>query len=416
MKNKNLRIVLKRYPYYKYLTISSIITGLANWGSFIAMLVLLGNITDSGLELGMLWAISGLIPLAFSFYLGALVDKKNFRNVIIVADIIRAFTYLLFILVPILSDPYSWLLFIFIRFVSGVCGQVSSISKQSIIPDIIKDESDLITANSFNYTITSSIRLTGAALGGGLIAYVNLDIIWIIASLSFFVSTILFLKIKITSKKKIEEKGLLNQILAGIKVSKTNKLVAYVLGFSFTSGLIIGSFNLMIQQMSFETYNSGSIGISALYISEGLISVFLGFWVANNSFSFNSIYKYGYFYISSALVWMLFGFTTNLFFGMLILALFAGFGTLVAPLERHILQSSVDASLRGRVFGLMNTGSMIAIQMGALMTGVIIEYISLEMVTVLIGISDLLLGILFFLHMKSSNITFKDIKNITKHL
>jgi len=399
-KNNEIISILKHNANYRKLLITTSITGLASWGSFISMLILLGKITDNGIQLGTLWAVSGLVPIAMSFILGGIVDRLDTNKVIVYCEILKSPLYLLFILVPMLDGWPSWILFFIIRFFIGILTSLTTVARQTIIPEIMKEE-ELIVANSLNFTLNSSIRLLGAASGGVLVTLFDLNFFWVLTSISFIYSGIVMATIKYkNSKLKTEERNFLKEMMVGLSVAKKQIYVKYVLLFALTGGLIIGSFNLMIEQMVRNIYNFPPVGLSMLYIAEGLTSVVLGLWIANNKIFFSKVYKYGYIYILIGLSWSLFGFTNNIFQGILIMIVFAFVGGFIVPFERQVMQTHVESNLRGRIFGMWNTCSMVSMQLGALLTGIIIQYVGLRYVTIIVAFLEVLIGIIFVLRFK----------------
>lgn len=394
--NEIISILKNNVDYRKLLTTTSI-TGLASWGSFISMLILLGQITDNGIQLGTLWAVSGLVPIAMSFILGGLVDRLDTKMVIVYCELLKSPLYLLFIFVPMLAGWPAWILFFIIRFFIGILTSLTTVARQTIIPEIMKEE-ELIVANSLNFTLNSSIRLLGAASGGVLVTLLDLHFFWILTSISFIYSGIVMATINLRSYKiKPKERSFLKELIVGLSVAKKQIYVRYVLLFALTGGLIIGSFNLMIEQMVSNIYNFPPVGLSMLYIAEGLTSVILGLWIANNKIFFKNIYRYGYIYILIGLSWSLFGFTNNIFQGIFIMIVYAFVGGFIVPFERQVMQTHVEGNLRGRIFGLWNTCSMVSMQLGALLTGIIIQYLGLRYVTLIVAVLEILLGLVFLI-------------------
>lgn len=400
--NEILRI-LKDNTNYRKLLSTTTVTGLTTWGAFITMLILLGEITDSGLQLGILWSLSGLVPIFMSFILGGLVDRLDTKKVIVVTEFLKAPLYLLFIFVPLFEGWTAWILFFIIRFLLGILGSLTTVARQTIIPEII-EEKDLTVANSLNFTLTSAVRLLGAASGGVLVTLINLNFFWVLTSISFVYAgfTIMTLQVK-NFKMKAKERSFLGEIKTGLMIAKDKVYVKYVLLFALTGGLIIGSFNLMIEHMVHTVYQIPSVGLSVLYVVEGLTSVLLGIWIANNKIFFKNIYRYGYIYILMGSSWALFGLTSTLWQGVLVMIVFAFVGGFVVPFERYVMQTHVASDLRGRVFGLWNTSSMLSMQLGALFTGIIIDYLGTRYVTLIVAVLEVLLGVVFLFKFKSKN-------------
>lgn len=396
--------IWKKYPVYKKLQYSGIITGLGSWVSFIAMLVLLASITDNGVQLGTLWAVSGLAPLLFSAFTGVFADRIDLRKAIIYSDIIKAILFLGYLVIPLLDGIYAWVLFFILRFIIGILNTFTSTAIQTAIPHVIKKD-DLIVANSLSYTITSTIRLGGASIGGVLVSILGIEYIWIVTSIMYLLSALIIGSEKWNTKEKIKSsKNFKEEFKIGLQIAKNNIWVRLILLSAFSIGTIIGSFNLMLEQFPSNIYGIGSYGISILYISEGLISILLGYWVAKNKFMFKKVNNYGYIYMMVGLAWMSFGFSTNIILGSLSLMLFAFFATLLAPFERYALQTQVPEHAIGRIFGLWNTSTLASIQMGAFITGLIISFWGLKYVPMITGLLEAIVGAIFLLSTKSLNL------------
>lgn len=394
MKSNIITLWIK-YPDYKRLQISSISTALGSWISFIGMLVLLGEITSNGLQLGIIWAVSGLAPILFSLFSGVIVDKVNLRKLIYKMDSISSVLLLVYILIPNMNLTTSWFVFFLVRFFMGIFNAFSSVASQKVVKNIVSDE-DLITANSVSYTLTSVIRLTGASLGGILISFVDMYAVWLIASGLYAFSAINIFLCKWEQEESVQSnKNFKEEFLIGIAMVKSNKLVSSVLLSALSLGIIIGTFNLMLQEYVVNVYGEPIFGISVLYCTEGLIAILMGYWIAEKKILLTNKRKYSLFYLLIGLGWLLFGFSENLIQGMICLMLFSIGATMIAPYERFTMQTNVPYELQGRVFSLWGTTTTVAIQLGALLTGIVWEiwgssYVTLFSALIQIGLAALM--------------------------
>ena len=148
------------------------------------MLVLLDQITTSGIELGSLWAISGLIPLLIGFFSGVWLDRINVKKLIYITDMTSVLGYIGFILITFIHPSYAWILFLLVRLLTILSGNINSTCKRMVLPEIVSQE-DLARVNSLNYSISSIIRLSGASLGGVFLAFSNLNATWLLKFICF---------------------------------------------------------------------------------------------------------------------------------------------------------------------------------------------------------------------------------------
>lgn len=396
-KQREVMRIWRKYPAFKHLQYSTIITSMASWSSFIAMLVLLNQITDSGFALGTLWAVSGLAPLLFSVVVGVWVDRWELQRGLIVVEVLRAVTFLGFIVVPFLPEMYAIGLFLILRFATGIFASFNASAKQAVIPDLVARD-DLVVANSLSYTITSVVRLLGASLGGLLLTIFGQEVNWIFASVAYLLSAWLIGREKWSTSKRVQvSKNFKEELTTGLKVAFGNRWILLVLMSGLSGGLVIGSYNLMIEAYSSDVYKIGNWGMSVLYVAEGAVSAYLGYWMANRKFFFKKTSRYGYMYALIGVAWILFGFSGNIYEGVICLVLFAAASAFTAPYERTTMQTEIPEEARGRVFGLWNTISLSALQVGAFLTGAIISLFGLEYVPLLIGSVQVCFGLTFLL-------------------
>ncbi|ADC52272.1 major facilitator superfamily macrolide-efflux protein (plasmid) [Alkalihalophilus pseudofirmus OF4] len=395
-KNEVVKI-WREYPAFRDIQFSTILTSFFTWSSFIAMLVLLASITETGIQFGTLWAVSGLAPILFSLYLGVWVDRLDVRKSIIAAEIIKSVLFLGFIIIPFIDNMFvAWSIFMVIRLGTGTLNSFTSAAKQVAIPSIVKKD-DLIVANSLNYTITSTVRLSGAAAGGLIVTFVGIHAAYFLTALSFIVSAWLIFRNTWKTEEHAEnkERNFKREFAEGLTFAMKNVNVLLILVAALTIGTIIGSYNLMLERFNSQVYNFATYGISLLYLAEGLVSVILGYWIAKNKFLLTKTHIYGIFYSLIGVSWMAFGFTTNIIYGILVLIFFGMFCSVVVPYERTKIQMEVPPHLRGKIFSLWGTLTLAAIQLGALITGFIIDLIGLTYVPIITGFMQVIFGLTF---------------------
>ncbi|WP_193064515.1 MFS transporter [Oceanobacillus oncorhynchi] len=404
--------IWKKYPLYRDIQLTTIVTSFFGWSSFIAMLVLLGEITSTGIEFGLLWSISGLAPLIFSFFLGVYIDRWKKKICIVWSDLLRFFSYSLFLLIPILDGYMAITIFLVARFLTGILGSFNSTAKQVVIPQIVKKE-DLVVANSLSYTITSTVRLSGAAVGGIIVTIFGVYVAYGLTALISLISGLYIARHKFEEKKrKTKKNSYISEMLEGLSYAKNNIYVLIILISAITIGTIIGSYNLMLERFSSLIYDFQEISISLLYISEGATSAIVGYYIAKKSLLLQQKWIYGVFYTLTGILWMLFTLTTNVFQGMIVLVFFGISTSLVIPFERTTMHTVVPEEIRGKIFSLWGTLTAVSIQFGALITGIIIDLLGTKFVTPVIGSFQILFGICFmFIFL---NIARKEKNNYSK--
>ena len=405
MRKTNILSFFRQHPDFAKLQFSSILGNFASWGSFVALLVLLGDITDNGLQLGFLWALSGLAPLFFGLIAGVFIDRFNFKKGLVYTDSLRSVLSLGFIFIPLLEGGFAWIAYFSLRFVSSLCGSYSFAARQTIIPKIIV-HSDLTKANGINFTIINIMRLLGLTMGGILIGLGGLNFVWIIQSVTYIISAIFISRMKVSTEPiQIKTKNFIEDFKYGFRESFRNKWVRFIFIMALSGGLVAGTFHLMLQQFVENIYHTSSYSLSLMYFVEGIVAVIVGYWIVKVNFQLKNIWMYGYLYVLNALSWILFGFNTKYILGLVLLTTFSITLSLTIPFERWIAQTKVPEEIRGRTFNLWNTISTMMLQLSGLIAGLIIDGVGLKYVPIIIGSFHLVIGlfVVFYLYNLSTN-------------
>ncbi|WP_252503067.1 MFS transporter [Sporosarcina sp. Marseille-Q4943] len=397
-KNKIITF-FKLYPDFAKLQTGSVLVNFASWNSFVALLFLLTDITDNGIQLGILWALSGLAPLLFGLIAGVLIDRFDYKKGLIYIDILRAGLSLGFIFIPFLDGWSAWTTYFLLRFIIGLCGSYSFAARQSIISKIVATE-DLNRAIAISFTILNVMRLLGLTLGGVLLGIGGMNFVWVIQSISFIIAAILVSQMTLnTTPVQIAKKNFIEDFKYGFVESFKNGWVKLIFILGLSGGLVAGTFHLVLQQFVKNIYHTDSFSLSIMFLIEGIVSVIVGYWIVKVNFQFKKIWFYGYIYIVNALSWILFGFNKSYLLALLLLVIFSTMLSLTIPFERWVVQTKVPEEIRGRTFNLLNTISTGMIQLSGLIAGLIIDNWGLEYVPVFTGSFHLLIGffVIFFI-------------------
>lgn len=397
-KSGNAFVLLKKYPSYRLLLSSGIVTNFSTWATFIAFLVLLQQITRSGAELGIVWALSGLAPLVVSLGVGVYVDRLNRKKLLILTDFIRSLVFILFIVIPFLPHFWAILLFCVLRFINGIANSFNRVSKQAIVPQLF-DKDDLISINATNNLVGSVLRLTGVSFGGLVISFISLNVIWVISSCSFIISMILMIMLQVpeqTSNINTKKVSFVMDFTHGVKAVWEQPFLRVITFSCITMGMLIGCYNLTIIEYVSNIYKMESYGMSILYVGEGLVTFIVSSIIAHKKFNFKTVKSYAILYILIGVVWAFFSFTDTIFVGLLVICFFALFASTVSPFEQFMLQTLTNHNNRGRVFNLLNVINLGMLQIGALFTGLAISYLGLSWVPIISGVIQIVFGLAVF--------------------
>ena len=122
---------------FRWLWSGQIVSLLGDWFNLIASAALITKLTDSGFAIGGLFVVRMLAPFLVTPFAGVIADRYNRKRILIIADLIRGFSVLGFLLVREPGDV--WLLYALTAVQLGLGGFFFP-TRNAILPDIVKPE------------------------------------------------------------------------------------------------------------------------------------------------------------------------------------------------------------------------------------------------------------------------------------
>ena len=180
---------------FRWLWGGQIVSLLGDWFNLIASAILIAELTDSGLALGVLFTIRMLAPFAVAPIAGIFADRYNRKYLLIITDLVRAVVVLGFLFVQDAGD--IWLLYVLTVLLFGVSGFFSP-ARSAILPDITSPQ-ELGTANTLGAASWSVMLAVGAAIGGLTTGLFGSQTAFVIDGFTFAISAGLLLKIRLPS-------------------------------------------------------------------------------------------------------------------------------------------------------------------------------------------------------------------------
>lgn len=150
---------LEKWKYPSILLFGIGISNVGGWIYFIALNLIVLNMTGSALAVSVLYLTRPLAALASNLWAGSLIDRTNKRSLMVLLDVLRAG---LIALLPLYSSVwYIYALVFFIQMAGSVFGPASSTYITMLIPPEQRPR-----FNSLNALIGSGAFLIGPAIAG----------------------------------------------------------------------------------------------------------------------------------------------------------------------------------------------------------------------------------------------------------
>jgi len=234
--------------------------GLSFVGDFVstvALVLLVVDVSGSASAVGGV-LVARLLPTLASPLVGVLADRLDRRAVLVAADLVRAVLVVGLIFARDLPVIYA------LVFLMGAARTVFNPTVRAAFPSVVGG-GDLTRANALISGTFSFSVMAGPALGGVLVAFVGLEMAFLLDALTFLVSAALLSTIPLPAPGRGDgEEGFFRELRAGF---------GYLAGARVPLAIIAGAFlatltaNAAIPAEAFlarDTFDAGDVGYGLL--------------------------------------------------------------------------------------------------------------------------------------------------------
>lgn len=377
------------------------------------------SLTSSAFQAGLYLGFSGLFSVLLVPFLSVYADRWHKGKILYVTDLLRGIAILIGSVVLFFTqDPIIILPMLYvIALILAINNAFFSPAVSAIIPEIVEDE-ELKDAFAMNSFIGSIQTLVGVLLAGLFYAIVGILGIFIINGVSFILSAFSEAFIKLSHVKREKDSSLkayIKELKEGMHYLVTKKglmtmlILIILLNFAvaptfsnvhpylfnlvlekpafhlslvasmFSLGMIIGGFTVSRFGKDVSIKKSmrlGLIGTMIIFIIHNLLIAFIDMGMLNYTWFF-SLFLTVSFFFALVNMWVNIPFNTG-------------------------ITKAIDPSFRGRVLGLISTFAQGLIPLSLLLTGIMLEWLSLTVVLIILSSMSMLPFLLFLV---SKNVT-----------
>ncbi len=400
---------LMRQRYFARIWWSQMFSQLGDWFSFVALLALVLELTGSGLHVSLVFLATAVPSLLLAPWAGVVADRFNRRRVLIIADVVRVLAIASLLLIR--RPEQVWLVYV-VQVVGVVANSFFSPCINAAIPQFV-ERRQLTLANTLLSATNGVVAALSAWLGGVVATLFSREACFAIDSLSFAVSALAILSIKVsfggrgeapsqamgaqtsepqnleTQSSELQSSGSqtsdtqaqnaadsnwLADISSCLRYAWERRTVRSLLLLKAGAG-IGGGVMALLSVVPVQVYGAGDYGVGVLYGSRGL-GVVLGAVGANLAASW-SVERRLRAVASGVLIMGLFclafGWAPALYLGAAAVGgAFWGMGVQWV-LTAALLQQEVDDAYLGRVFALDNFAMTCTASVAALLSGLALE-------------------------------------------
>ncbi|MCC5802011.1 MFS transporter [Rossellomorea vietnamensis] len=384
-KNKNVWILL----------IGEFIAGLGLWLGIIGNLEFMQEKVPSDFLKSVLLASGLLAGLAVGPLAGKITDQANKKTVMLVSGFTRALS-VVFMLIAIYTGSVLWMVVFLISIQISAAFYFPAL--QAAIPMVVK-ESELLQMNGVHMNVATLSRILGTALAGILLVIISLAMLYVlslVAYLALFVMT-WFLTIGENEESHVKTQGNKPKA-AGFKevfpVIKGLPIVFMTLVMTLIPLLFIGGFNLMVINIS-ELQDSSAIK-GWIYTAEGIAFMTGAFAVkkiGENVSPYKILFAFSF---VIGIAQMLLYFATSPVMSVLAFTVFGFSVGCFFPTAATIFQTRIPKEFHGRFFSFRNMLDRLIFQVVLLLTGLLLDLVGLQIMTVIFGCLSLVMTGLFY--------------------
>ena len=367
---------------FRWLWGGQVVSLLGDWFNLIASAILIAELTDSGLALGVLFTIRMLAPFAVAPIAGIFADRYNRKYLLIITDLVRAVVVLGFLFVQDASD--IWLLYVLTVLLFGVSGFFSP-ARSAILPDITSPQ-ELGTANTLGAASWSVMLAVGAAIGGLTTGLFGSQTAFIIDGCTFAISAGLLLKIKLPGPRSTAGESPGRARLTALRYMLQHPDILIIAMHKAAISLLMST---GVQVVLVEISNSyfvigvgGALSLGMIYcvngIGSGIGPILARRWTGDRDKPLRVSITLGYLIavVGIGIMAPLYNFGTVLF-GGLVRSIGGG---IVWVFSTQLLLQRAPNEIRGRIFG--TEFALFTLMGGAssLIIGILLDRFQIEMI------------------------------------
>jgi len=254
---------------FRLLWFGQIVSQLGDWFNMVALFALLYELTGSATAVAVLMVMQMLPVAVVGPVAGVIVDRFDRRRILIGADLARALAVLCFLLVR--TPETVWIAYV----ATGVmvaCSGFFEPARSATVPSIVARH-QLVAANAISTGTWSAMLAIGAALGGGVAAWLGRDTAFLINAASFLLSATFIMRMRVPRVTESARAALgLRGIIDGLAYMRGHRDVARIAlvkgGWAIVGGAIL--LLTVFGDRIFRIGGSGDAGIGILFSARGI--------------------------------------------------------------------------------------------------------------------------------------------------
>jgi MFS family permease len=379
-----------RFSHSKLLAMSAFFGLTGNSAVHVAIPWLVLESTGSSAQAGIVLGISGLSVIFTAPLIGGLIAVLGARPVSVWADVISATSVVLFPIIGSLVGLNLPLLLVIAIF-GAMFDPAGGTARKSLIQPVVEKEGLSLTKFNGNYeaaaTVGTVIGPTGAALA---ISIIGVDATFYVIAVVFVLASATASFIPVITERTARQKAFsIGNVMAetrlGIKTLWSDKPLISLVGlYTMLTAIYMPVESIVLSRYFQDLDEPQTLGFVLSAMSVGIVIGALQFHRAVRALSPGNLVIISMSLIGAAVCGMAF-LPNAVVFIVLGLALGLAFGP-VSPLTNYLVQRRVPQHLHGPVFGTQFSLTHLALPVGTLALGLIVQSVSIATLLFVIGV------------------------------
>jgi MFS family permease len=344
--------------------------------------------SGSAAQTGLVAFVSALAAIVAAFFGGVIVDRLGYKRTSIIADVISGVTVAL---VPFLYaiGQLGFPTLLALVFLGALLDAPGATARDALLPSVARlANMPLARASSVVEGINRGARLIGAPLAGVLIALLGpVNVLWLDA-ISFAVSALLMLALVPSAgatTAPADDSSYLASLQEGLRFIRRDRLILTIVATLMITNFIDTALSAVVMPVYAKTVFGSAIDLGvmiAVFGGAALVGTII-FGAFGHRLARRSIFIIGFVIVSSRF-WVL-----ALNPGLPIVLLTQAIsGLAIAPINpilNTVGYERVPETMRARVFGAITAGVLVAIPLGTLLVGYLLEWTGIQTTLFILG-------------------------------
>jgi len=356
---------------FSLLTLNAIIRSVGNWMQMVALGWLVLEMTDSPLSLGIVWATRASPHLIFGMMAGAVADKVDRRNLLVMAFSILAACALAMGFLISTGRIQLWHILL-LTFIMGSISVFAMTARQALVVDIVGLE-DTMSALSMSAVAMRIIGIFGGVVAGFVIELFGIDWCFYVMVISYMLGIAVLLFIRgVERKAGSAEQSVWGNFVEGMKIIGKNRIILALMAMAIICEIFGFSHSVLQPVFARDILKVGAVGLGMFSAARSVGGLIAGLTLASlGNYKYKGRLMLGVFLFFGVFL-VLFAQSPWYPVSLLLLGMIGAMAAAHDALQHILLQFNVTDEQRGRAMGIwqlsIGFGPLGSLTLGALAT------------------------------------------------